>query len=61
MMCRIMYYVDNAMSDPHHPGRRGSNFFIDFETKEITIMVSKVNNFKNKRIKIAFKFFSFGC
>jgi len=56
-----MYYVDNVISDPHHPGRRGTKFFIDFETKEITIMVSKVNNFKNKGIKIAFKLFSFGC
>jgi len=45
------------MSLPHHPKRRGSNFFVDFPIRGmrklvLKIGVSKVNNFKNRGSKL---------
>ena len=47
----------SLMSLPHHPKRRGSNFFVDFPIRGmrklvLKIGVSKVNNFKNRGSKL---------
>jgi galactose-1-phosphate uridylyltransferase len=47
----------SLMSLPHHPKKRGANFFVDFLTRGMRKLilkkrVSKVNNFENRGIKI---------